>query len=137
MLHATCRFCAVVLFASVLQYAAAQTSSGPARMQVIVIDAGAPAHALPHFWETMFGSGRAILALRESYLHDLREVKQITGFEYVRFHAIFHDEVGIYDEGAATGSVSFAINSRKAAIILAIIPSSKAHRSACLDEKCR
>jgi xylan 1,4-beta-xylosidase len=46
----------------------------------------------------MFGSGRAILALRDSYRHDLRAVKQITGFEYVRFHAIFHDEVGIYDE---------------------------------------
>ena len=28
----------------------------------------------------------------------LREVKQITGFQYVRFHAILHDEVGVYDE---------------------------------------
>jgi xylan 1,4-beta-xylosidase len=46
----------------------------------------------------MFGSGRAILSLRESYQRDLREVKQITGLEYVRFHAIFHDEVGIYGE---------------------------------------
>ena len=49
----------------------------------------------------MFGSGRAILSLRESYQHDLRETKRITGFEYVRFHAIFHDEVGLYDEDAA------------------------------------
>jgi xylan 1,4-beta-xylosidase len=48
----------------------------------------------------MFGSGRAVLALRESYLRDLRDVKQITDFEYVRFHAIFHDEVGIYDESS-------------------------------------
>jgi xylan 1,4-beta-xylosidase len=46
----------------------------------------------------MFGSGRAVLALRDSYRRDLREVKQVTDFEYVRFHAIFHDEVGIYDE---------------------------------------
>ncbi len=46
----------------------------------------------------MFGSGRAILTLRDSYRRDLREVKQITDFKYVRFHAIFHDEVGIYDE---------------------------------------
>jgi len=49
----------------------------------------------------MFGSGRAILSLRESYRRDLREVKQATGFEYVRFHAILHDEVGLYDEDAA------------------------------------
>ena len=46
----------------------------------------------------MFGSGRAILSLRESYRRDLREVKRATGFRYVRFHAILDDEVGAYDE---------------------------------------
>src|SRR5712664_3802279 len=66
--------------------------------QMIEIDAKASSHAFPHFWEKMFGSGRAILSLRESYGNDLRETKRITGFEYVRFHAIFHDEVGLYDE---------------------------------------
>ena len=69
--------------------------------ETIEIDARAPSHPFPHFWEKMFGSGRAILSLRESYRHDLRETKRITGFEYVRFHAIFHDEVGSYDEDAA------------------------------------
>jgi xylan 1,4-beta-xylosidase len=69
----------------------------PAQEQ-IAVDTHAPANAFPHFWEQMFGSGRAILALRESYRDDLRAVKQITGFRYVRFHAIFHDEVGVYDE---------------------------------------
>ncbi|PYX30010.1 MAG: glycosyl hydrolase family 39 [Acidobacteria bacterium] len=64
----------------------------------ITIDPSALSHAFPHFWEQMFGSGRAVLSLRESYRQDLREVKKITGFEYVRFHAIFHDEVGLYDE---------------------------------------
>jgi len=65
---------------------------------VIVVDASAPAHPFPHFWEQMFGSGRAVLTLRDSYRRDMREVKQITGFRYVRFHAVFHDEFGIYDE---------------------------------------
>jgi len=46
----------------------------------------------------MFGSGRAILSLRGSYRTDLREVKQITGFGYIRFHGIFNDEVGVYAE---------------------------------------
>jgi xylan 1,4-beta-xylosidase len=68
--------------------------------RTIVINTSAPAHAFPHFWEQMFGSGRAVLTLRDSYRRDLREVKQVTGFQYVRFHAIFHDEVGIYDENA-------------------------------------
>ena len=65
---------------------------------LITVDPSAPSHAFPHFWEQMFGSGRAVLSLRDSYRQDLRQVKQITGFEYVRFHAIFHDEVGLYDE---------------------------------------
>jgi xylan 1,4-beta-xylosidase len=66
--------------------------------ETVVIDAAAPVTPLPHFWEHMFGSGRAILSLRDSYCRDLREVKQITGMQYIRFHAIFHDEVGVYDE---------------------------------------
>jgi len=72
-----------------------QVNSKP---DVIVIDANAASQPFPHFWEKMFGSGRAVLTLRDSYRHDLREVKQVTDFEYLRFHAIFHDEVGIYDE---------------------------------------
>src|SRR5439155_422524 len=68
--------------------------------ETISIDAQAPGRAFPHYWERMFGSGRAILSLRESYRRDLREVKQATDFEYIRFHAIFHDEVGLYNEDA-------------------------------------
>jgi xylan 1,4-beta-xylosidase len=68
--------------------------------EAVEIDANAASHPLPHFWEKMFGSGRAILSLRDDYRHDLRETKRITDFEYIRFHAIFHDEVGLYDEDA-------------------------------------
>ena len=68
--------------------------------EAVEIDSDAASHPLPHFWEIMFGSGRAILSLRDDYRHDLRETKRITNFEYVRFHAIFHDEVGVYDEDA-------------------------------------
>jgi len=64
----------------------------------VVIDASAPHHAFPHFWEQMFGSGRAILTLRDSYRRDLRTVRESTDFKYVRFHAIFHDEIGLYGE---------------------------------------
>src|SRR6478735_8577893 len=64
----------------------------------IEIDTKGPATPFPHFWEQMFGSGRAILSLRESYRNDLRAVKQITDFRYVRFHAILQDEVGVYNE---------------------------------------
>ncbi|MGA2001746.1 MAG: glycosyl hydrolase family 39 [Terriglobales bacterium] len=76
----------------------ARAESVAQNSETVVVDASTPTHPFPHFWEKMFGSGRAILALRESYRDDLRSVKEITDFEYVRFHAIFHDEVGIYDE---------------------------------------
>jgi len=66
--------------------------------EVINLDVNAKARSFPHFWEQMFGSGRAILSLRDSYREDLREVKLATEFRYVRFHAILHDEVGVYDE---------------------------------------
>jgi xylan 1,4-beta-xylosidase len=67
-------------------------------VETIAIDASAPAHHFPHFWEQMFGSGRAVLSLRDAYRRDLRSVRQITGFQYVRFHAILDDDVGVYDE---------------------------------------
>src|ERR1022692_2738298 len=66
--------------------------------QTVVIDAAGSSHPFPHFWEQVFGSGRANLALRESYRRDLRAMRSATGIQYVRFHAIFHDENGVYDE---------------------------------------
>ena len=75
----------------------AQSASPKDESQRVVIDAQAPAHAFPHFWERAFGSGRAILSLRESYREDLRAVKRATDFGYIRFHGILNDEVGLYD----------------------------------------
>ena len=61
------------------------------------IDAAAPTQPFPHFWEQTFGSGRAILSLRDSYRRDLRTVKEATDFKSIRFHGILMDEVGLYD----------------------------------------
>lgn len=68
----------------------------------IVVDTGGPTTPFPHFWEQTFGSGRAILSLRESYRNDLRSVKQITNFDSVRFHGILMDDVGLYDPDRQT-----------------------------------
>src|ERR1700733_6483367 len=73
--------------------------------EAVEINPSAASHPFPHYWEKMFGSGRAILSLRDDYRHDLREVKRITDFEYIRFHAIFQDEVGFYDEDASGNPV--------------------------------
>jgi xylan 1,4-beta-xylosidase len=68
--------------------------------ETVTIDANAPTTPLPHFWEQMFGSGRANLALRQDYRDDLREVSAVTDLQYVRFHAILDDENGVYTEDA-------------------------------------
>ena len=69
-------------------------------VESIFVDPSAAAHPFPHYWEQMFGSGRAILSLRSSYRADLRQLKAATDVKYIRFHAIFDDEVGVYDEDA-------------------------------------
>ena len=87
------------LFAIMLAFVANITVfSSLSAQEQIQIDAAAQATPFPHFWEQIFGSGRAILSLRESYREDLHAVKQITDFHYVRFHAILHDEVGVYNQ---------------------------------------
>lgn len=48
----------------------------------------------------MFGSGRAQLVLRANYQKDLRMTKQVTDFQYVRFHAILGDGNDVYSENA-------------------------------------
>jgi xylan 1,4-beta-xylosidase len=82
--------------------------SGAAAQEKIVINAQSPTTPFPHFWEKTFGSGRAILSLREDYRKDLRTVKSATNFESVRFHGIFHDEVGLYDPDRQTKNPGLA-----------------------------
>jgi xylan 1,4-beta-xylosidase len=91
--------CGFSLVLAIPQIDATQQASHPA--ETVPVDLHAKGQPFPHFWEQMFGSGRAALALRESYRNDLRAVKSVTDFKYVRFHAIFHEEVGVYDEDAS------------------------------------
>jgi xylan 1,4-beta-xylosidase len=73
--------------------------AAPARAPETVhvrIDAEARGTPFPHFWERMFGSGRAVLALRDDYRRDLVTVRQATGFTYVRAHGILDRGVGLF-----------------------------------------
>ena len=67
-------------------------------VETVRVDAAAAGTPFPHFWETMFGSGHATLAMREGYLRDLAAVKKITDFRYVRFHGILDDDDDVYNE---------------------------------------
>jgi xylan 1,4-beta-xylosidase len=78
----------------------AQPSFPQSTTEHIAVDAHAAGTPFPHFWEQMLGSGRANLSLRQSYRDDIARVKKVADFRYVRFHAIFDDENGVYDEDA-------------------------------------
>src|SRR5882672_8577177 len=86
-------------------FALLASAAPPADRITLSVDAQAAGTPFPHFWEQMFGSGRAVLALRDNYRKDVRLVKAVTDFRYVRFHAIFHDEVSLYDEDATGKAV--------------------------------
>jgi xylan 1,4-beta-xylosidase len=81
---------------------AQKSQEQPVSSTTISIDAKALTTPFPHFWEQIFGSGRAVLSLRESYRDDMRAVKAVTDFDAVRFHGIFMDDVGLYDPNAHT-----------------------------------
>ncbi|MDO1529238.1 glycosyl hydrolase family 39 [Fulvimonas sp. R45] len=95
LLHAALGLLAACLFAA----GAAQAAPAAADTVQVKVDAKAPGTPFPHFWERMFGSGRASLALRDDYRKDLVAVKQATGFGYVRFHGILDEDVGLFHLG--------------------------------------
>jgi xylan 1,4-beta-xylosidase len=99
--------------AGLLALLAVFPASPQAQTQTLVfdtihVDAQAATTSFPHFWEQTFGSGRAILSLRESYRDDLRSVKQVTSFDSVRFHGILMDQVGLYDPDRKTQNPGLA-----------------------------
>jgi xylan 1,4-beta-xylosidase len=95
------RFASLFLAGALLSFVCAPANGLQANSSVtenVDIDVHAAGKPFPHFWEQMFGSGRANLTLRHSYRDDMERVKKATGFRYVRFHAILHDENGVYSE---------------------------------------
>src|SRR5271154_5064795 len=97
---------AVAITGVALAAAGSAQTSAPGN---VTVDAKAATTPFPHFWEQIFGSGRAVLSLRDSYRDDLRTVKAATDFDAVRFHGIFMDDVGLYDPNATTQNPGQAV----------------------------
>lgn len=51
-----------------------------------------------HYWKKVIASSHAHTALRVSYQNALQAVREEAGFDEVRFHGIFHDLNGVYNE---------------------------------------
>ncbi|WP_049571722.1 GH39 family glycosyl hydrolase [Streptomyces sp. SBT349] len=52
----------------------------------------------PHFWSRVVGAGRANEGLRADWQTQLAEAHEACGFEYIRFHGLFHDDMFVYSE---------------------------------------
>jgi xylan 1,4-beta-xylosidase len=57
-------------------------------------DFAGTATSLPHFWEHTVGSDHALMALRSDWQEQLRRCRDELGFQYVRFHGLFDDDIG-------------------------------------------
>jgi xylan 1,4-beta-xylosidase len=59
----------------------------------IKISAQSDGEKFEHYWSKCVGAGRANEALRAGWLEQMEKVQQNCGFEYVRFHGLFHDDM--------------------------------------------
>ena len=60
--------------------------------------ANGPGKPLVHFWSKVVGAGRANEGLRSTWQEELETAVKNDGFQYVRFHGLFHDDMFVYRE---------------------------------------
>jgi xylan 1,4-beta-xylosidase len=53
---------------------------------------------LVHFWSKVVGAGRANEGLRATWQEELKMAAHYDGFQYVRFHGLYHDDMFLYRE---------------------------------------
>ena len=65
---------------------------------MIKINASATGEVSPlvHHWSVCVGAGRANEGLRAGWLEHLELVRRHCGFQYCRFHGLFHDDMFVY-----------------------------------------
>jgi len=72
--------------------------SSVAQSRLISIDYGRIKGPRDRFPQLVVGAGRAVEGLRADWQRDLALVHRECGFEYVRFHGLLQDELGVYAE---------------------------------------
>ncbi len=72
------------------------TNTAPVR--VVAADLAAPAGPTSRMYNFCVGAGRANEGLRADWQRQLRRVHSECGFRYIRFHGLFCDDMGVYQE---------------------------------------
>ncbi len=78
---------------SVLMIALLSISDLTYAQKAIKVNTQSEGERFEHFWSKCVGAGRANEALRAGWLEQMDKVHQECGFEYVRFHGLFHDDM--------------------------------------------
>lgn len=60
-----------------------------------VVDATSKGGPFPHYWEQCVGSCHAVMGLRSDWREQLEKSHKELGFQYVRFHGLLNDEMGV------------------------------------------
>src|SRR4051794_35711468 len=82
----------------VIDFAHARPATDAAPRRTISADYGRVRGRLDTFFRTTVGAGRAAEGLRADWQRDLAVAHRECGFEYVRFHGLLEDEMGVYSE---------------------------------------
>src|SRR5882757_6989203 len=96
-------FCTSAAFFTILLSANTQQVKGPdSTVKVapsgndtairISAQRSSPGRPLAHSWSKVVGAGRANEGLRATWQEELETAHRYGGFQYVRFHGIFHDD---------------------------------------------
>ena len=59
------------------------------------LDLNAPVRPYPHYWELCVGSCHAATVLREDVREHIRAAHRDCGFQYLRFHGLFDDDMSV------------------------------------------
>jgi xylan 1,4-beta-xylosidase len=62
------------------------------------VDTSASGRAIDRYWTRCVGAGRANEGLRANWLEQLKLCVDQCGFQYLRFHGLFHDDMFVYRE---------------------------------------
>jgi xylan 1,4-beta-xylosidase len=91
---------ACALVSGVINVAAQKTSSprSISPQRVVATDYTRVKGRHDKFFRHVVGAGRAAEGLRADWQRDLNLVRRECGFEYIRFHGLLQDELGVYGE---------------------------------------
>lgn len=64
-------------------------------MRQITVNVGQEQGKLNRYFKRCIGAGRAAEVMRHTAFEQLKQVQRDIGFEYIRFHGLFHEEMGI------------------------------------------